>query len=348
MFKDIKYLLAYLGPLSCFLAISKVGHWSFAATIFLFGLLPFFELFLKGTKKNLSEAEESIQESKSFFDFMLYLNLPILLTLIVMLFNRIEAGHLSTYEIAGITLGVGIMIGTIGINVAHELGHRSKFFDLFVAKSLLMTAFYIHFNIEHNRGHHKFVATPEDPSSARYKESIYSFWIRSITGVYIKAWQLEHHRLDKLSISRWSIHNEMIRIHFIQLAYVATIVFIWSWAMVPYALVIALIGVLLLESVNYIEHYGLRRKLKPSKRYEVVGPQHSWNSNHDLGRIFLYELTRHSDHHYKATRKYQVLRHFEESPELPTGYPGSIIVSLLPPLWFKIMDNKLASYNITT
>lgn len=278
---------------------------------------------------------------------MLYINLPMLFALIILYFNEISLGNLQTYEVVALTLSTGVMIGAIGINVAHELGHRTNFFDLFVAKSLLMTAFYMHFNIEHNRGHHKYVGTPEDPSSARFNESIYAFWIRSISGVYIKAWKLENARLRKLDISVWSLQNEMIRFHFIQLAYVLIVVYVWSWSIIPYLIAIALIGVLLLESVNYIEHYGLSRKLKPSGRYEAVQPHHSWNSNHDLGRIFLYELTRHSDHHYKASRKYQMLRHFDESPQLPTGYPGSILVALIPPVWFKMMNKRIRASDLS-
>jgi alkane 1-monooxygenase len=133
----------------------------------------------------------------------------------------------------------------------------------------------------------------------------------------------------------------MLRFQVFQLGYLGTVAFIYSWWMLAYALAVAVFGFLMLECVNYIEHYGLRRKTLPNGRPEPVKPWHSWNSDHELGRIFLYELTRHSDHHYKASRKYQVLRHFDESPQLPFGYPTSIIIAFFPPLWFALMNPRV-------
>ena len=130
----------------------------------------------------------------------------------------------------------------------------------------------------------------------------------------------------------------------LQLAHLFYLIAVWAlfgWSGVAFAVAIALLAILQLETVNYIEHYGLRRKKMPSGFYEKVGPQHSWNSNHEFGRILLYELTRHSDHHYKATRKYQILRHFDKSPQLPHGYPASMMMALLPPLWFSVMDKRI-------
>jgi len=210
-----------------------------------------------------------------------------------------------------------------------------------MAKALLLTALYTHFFIEHNRGHHKHVATDKDPASARFGESIYAFWLRSVTGSYRNAWRLESKRLQRQGLPFWSWRNEMIRFQVYQVLYLALVGLIFGWQMIGYALAIAVFGFLLLESVNYIEHYGLRRKEIAPGRYEKVQPWHSWNSNHEMGRIFLYELTRHSDHHYKASRKYQILRHFDESPQLPFGYPTSIVISLIPPLWFALMNGRV-------
>lgn len=229
----------------------------------------------------------------------------------------------------------------MGINVGHELGHRSTKLEQTLAKMLLLPALYMHFFIEHNKGHHKNVGTDADPASARRGELIYTFWWKSISGSYLHAWLLERERLRKEGQPFWSLKNEMLIFQFLQLFYLGAIGVFLGWQMALYALGLALVGVLLLESVNYIEHYGLRRKLLANGRYESVGPAPAWNSDHDLGRIFLYELTRHSDHHYKATRKYQVLRHWEESPQLPIGYPGAIVLSLVPPLWFALMNKRV-------
>lgn len=341
MWKDAKYLLAYIAPLAAYLGIYFGGIWSLGSIYVGFVLIPLLELFLPGTPQNLSGEEEHRQASRRFFDYLLYLNIPILWGLIGYYFFSLEQRDLSTGEMIGMTLNVGLIVGTIGINVAHELGHRRKPIEQWMAQSLLLSALYMHFFIEHNRGHHKNVGTDLDPASARAGEGIYSFWLRSIGGSYRNAWRLEQERMRRLGHPVGSWHNQMLRFQITQVIYLASVVFLFGWWMLPFALAIAVVGFLLLESVNYIEHYGLRRKLLPNGRYENVQPWHSWNSDHELGRIFLYELTRHSDHHYKADRKYQTLRHFDDSPQLPTGYPGAILTALIPPLWFRLMERHL-------
>lgn len=345
MWKDSKYLIAYLAPIAGYLGLYYGGWWSLGSVYVGFVAIPILETFLPGTPENLSAEEESNKLSNRFFDFLLYLNIPILWGLIAYYFFILDTRALQTYEIIGMTLNVGLIVGTIGINVGHELGHRTTRYEQLMAKGLLLSALYMHFFIEHNRGHHKNVATDDDPASAKQGEMLYSFWFRSIIGGYLNAWQLERERLSKLGKKVLSWNNEMIRFQLYQLGYLATIVWLFDWNMAGYAIAIAATGVLMLESVNYIEHYGLRRKQLPSGRYEPVQPWHSWNSDHELGRIFLYELTRHSDHHFKANRKYQVLRHFEESPQLPMGYPVAILMSFVPPLWFSVMNKKVEMLN---
>jgi alkane 1-monooxygenase len=342
--KDLKYLFAYVAPISAFLGLYYGGIWSLGAFYVAFGIIPALELVLPYSKDNFSSEVEASRTKQIFFDILLYVNIPILYVLIWYYFMRIQGGGLTTFEVVGMTLNIGVLIGTIGINVAHELGHRTNKWEQTMSKLLLLSALYMHFFVEHNRGHHKNVATDEDPASARLGESIYGFWWRSITQSYVNAWRLEAERLQRMNKPLVSWENEMIRFQLAQLGYLLAVGLIFGWAMVPYAIMIALVGVLLLETVNYIEHYGLRRKKLPSGRYENVQPVHSWNSNHELGRIFLYELTRHSDHHFKATRKYQVLRHFEEAPQLPLGYPASMLMALVPPLWFGYMNGKVRGY----
>lgn len=340
MFRDAKYLIAYIAPLAGYLGIYLGGIWSFGSIYIAFVLIPILEQFLPKSDANFPPEVEEKKAVARFFDFLLYLNIPILYGLIAYLFNTLAKGGLQTYEIVGMICNVGLIVGTCGINVGHELGHRTNRFEQTLGKILLLPALYMHFFIEHNRGHHKNVATPLDPASARLGESVYAFWVRSVTGSYFNAWKLEAERLKKLGKPIFSWSNEMLRFQIFQLGYLVTVGLIYNGWMMGYAIAIAVFGFLMLECVNYIEHYGLRRKLLSNGRYENVGPHHSWNSDHELGRIFLYELTRHSDHHYKATRKYQVLRHFDESPQLPLGYPASIIASLVPPLWFGVMNKK--------
>lgn len=341
MWRDVKYLIAYVAPIATLLGVYFQGIWSFNGIIVGFVLIPLIEFFTPASARNYEPKVESRRTLSRFFDILLYLNIPLLYGLIIYYFLTLKAGGLATYEIVGLTLSVGLIVGTIGINVAHELGHRVTAYEQFLSKFLLMSALYMHFFIEHNRGHHKNVGTDEDPASAKLNESLYGFWFRSVTGSYYNAWKLEAERLKRINLPALHWRNEMIWFQLIQLAYLLSIGLIFGWAIVLFAIAIATVGFLMLECVNYIEHYGLRRKKLPNGRYENVSPRHSWNSDHEVGRIFLYELTRHSDHHFKATRKYQVLRHFDESPQLPVGYPASIILSFLPPLWFRVMNERI-------
>ncbi len=341
MWRDLKYLIAYLAPASAYAAVAWQGAWSWATVILAFVLIPVGEQLIGGSCDNLSEEEARRKEASPLFDWLLYLNVPILYGLVWLYLGEITSAEASLWELTGMTFSTGIVVGTIGINVAHELGHRRRLYEQWLAKLLLVVPLYTHFFIEHNRGHHLHVATPEDPASAPAGLDLYRFWWRSITGSYRHAWKLEAKRLAARQLPWWHPSNEMWQLQALNLLYLGGTWWLFGWLGVAAAMAIALLGVLLLETVNYIEHYGLQRRRLPNGRYERVQPWHSWNSDHELGRIFLYELTRHSDHHYKATRKYQVLRHFDESPQLPFGYPASMLLALVPPLWFHLMDARL-------
>lgn len=344
MLRDLKYLIAYIAPLSAFLAIHWKGGWSFATVVIAFVIIPIAEQLLGSSPKNLTPEEEAKKSESFFFDLLLYLNLPILYGIVFLFLQTVTTENLQIHEVIGLTLSTSVIVGTIGINVAHELGHRRKKFEQWLSKLMLTTALYTHFFIEHNRGHHVWVATPKDPASASMGESLYRFWWRSISGSYLHAWHLERERLKQKGRSVFTLSNQMIGLHLLQVLYLSVVWYFFDWIGILFAVAIALGGVLLLETVNYIEHYGLRRQLLPNGQYEKVKPWHSWNSDHELGRIFLYELTRHSDHHYKATRKYQILRHFDESPQLPLGYPASMLMALIPPLWFRMMNERVTSW----
>jgi alkane 1-monooxygenase len=246
----------------------------------------------------------------------------------------------------GITSAYGMSCGILGINAAHELGHRNKKYEQLMSKLLLLTTLYMHFFIEHNRGHHKNVSTPADPASARKGEAVYAFYLRSILGSWISAWNIEMKKLKRSKSGFWSLKNEMLMYQFIQLILLAAITILFGFNTLLWFVIGAIIGILLLETVNYIEHYGLQRK-KKGDSYERTLPVHSWNSNHPVGRLVLLELSRHSDHHYIASRKYQVLRHFDDSPQMPAGYPAMMLLSLIPPVWFSVMHKKLAQFKNT-
>ena len=339
-FKFLKYFLALTVPLLDYFSFNGTGIITYAPMIEAFLLFPILELFFKPNSNNLSNAEEEMAKEDKSYDIVLYLLVPVIYFLLwEFLISMRET--LTFSDRLGRILSMGLVCGGYGINVAHELGHRNNKFEQFLSKTLLLSSLYMHFFIEHNRGHHKRVSTKEDPSSARYGENIFSFWIRSVFTGYISAWNIEFSRLKRLKKFKFSLENEMLRFQLIQVLFVSSIYFVFGTQITIYFLFAAVMGFLLLETVNYIEHYGLQRKININGKYERVQPFHSWNSNHPVGRIMLFELSRHSDHHFNASRKYQVLKNHDNSPEMPTGYPGMMILSLIPPLWFYIMNKRI-------
>ena len=339
-FKFLKYFLALTVPLLAYFSFNGTGIITYAPMIEAFLLIPILELFFKPNSNNLSNAEEEMAKEDKSYDLVLYLLVPVIYFLLwEFLISMRET--LTFSDRLGRILSMGLVCGGYGINVAHELGHRNNKFEQFLSKTLLLSSLYMHFFIEHNRGHHKRVSTKEDPSSARYGENIFSFWLRSVFTGYISAWNIEFSRLKRLKKFKFSLENEMLRFQLIQVLFVSSIYFVFGTQITIYFLFAAVMGFLLLETVNYIEHYGLQRKININGKYERVQPFHSWNSNHPVGRIMLFELSRHSDHHFNASRKYQVLKNHDNSPEMPTGYPGMMILSLIPPLWFYIMNKRI-------
>lgn len=337
--KYIKYIFSYLSLAIAYVGIYFGGWTVFLLVIYAFVIIPLIELFLEGSKYNLSKEEERIMAKDPIFDYLIYLSVPLHYGLLVMFLFSFER-NLEWWEIAGNISILGMSCGVYGINVAHELGHRTTRFEQFLAKSLLLTSQYMHFFIEHNRGHHNKVSTSEDPASSRFNEPLYKFWIRSVSMSYISAWELENFRLSRKGEKWYSLHNEMIWYTLIQILFISLIVVFFGWMVASYYILSAVFGFLLLETVNYIEHYGLVR-MKGDHGYHKVLPVHSWNSNHPLGRLILFELSRHSDHHFRANRKYQILRYHEDSPQMPTGYPGMMVLSLFPPLWFRVMNPRV-------
>ncbi len=339
--KDLKYLVAYTIPVVVILSLSLRGLWSFFTPVFAFVLIPIIETALPVNSTNLSEAQQKNKEANILFDLLLYLNLPLIFGIVGWFLWSISWANYTTPELIGLAFSVSIALSTNGINVAHELGHRTTRWERTLSKILLLPSLNMHFYIEHNFGHHLHAATPEDPASARYNQSVYSFWFTSILGQYSKAWRIEKDLLRREHRGFFSIANDMLWYTILQAAYLFAIYFFLGPLVLLVAVSIAISSLVLLETINYIEHYGLRRLKAESGRYERVKEIHSWNSNHVLGRIMLYELTRHSDHHYKAHKKYQLLEYHEISPQMPYGYPTSMVLSLVPPLWFSIMNKRI-------
>ena len=340
---DLKYLMSYTIAIVTIVGILLGGGYTYMTVIYAFVFIPALEMLLKESNEEMSDEVKKNRSMDIFFDILLYLNISLVFSIFFPSLNLLLYSS-SLFEIIGIIASTSIMMATNGINVAHELGHRKSFFSRTCSKLLLMPSQYMHFYIEHNFGHHVNVGTEEDPATAKYKQSLYSFWITSVIGQYIGAWKLQ---LKLLKISKYkffSIKNDMMFYVIFQLMFIYLIYFNYGITVTIYSLIISVISFLFLETINYIEHYGLSRKKDKNGRYERVKTIHSWNSNHVVGRLVLYELTRHSDHHFISSKKYQVLESIDESPQLPYGYPTSILLSMVPPLWFKIMNPRVESY----
>ena len=337
MIKDLKYLMSYSIALFAFIGISLGGFYNYLAVIFTFVFIPVLEIIVRKSNEKYTDEEKKNRNLDPFFDLLLYLNIPIVFGIFFFSLEKLALAS-SVYDIIGIILSASIVMATNGINVGHELGHRKSLIARTCSKLLYLPCQYMHFYIEHNFGHHINVATPEDPATARYKQTVYSFWITSVIRTYVSAWEIQ---LKLLKVSKrgfFSIKNDMIFYTLFQLSFLVFIYYNFGLYLTLLSILMSIVSFLFLETINYVEHYGLLRKKEPSGRYERVKPHHSWNSNHTIGRIVLYELTRHSDHHFKSSKKYQVLESLDECPHLPHGYPTSILLSLIPPLWFSIMN----------
>ena len=337
MIKDLKYLMSYSIAVTAFIGIVVGGPYVYLTVVYTFIFIPILESNTKEYINEYSDDEKKSRNLDPFFDFLLYLNIPIVYGIFYVSLNTLVYTN-SISEIIGIILSASIVMATNGINVGHELGHRKSLFSRTCSKLLYLPCQYMHFFIEHNYGHHINVATPNDPATAKYKQNLYSFWISSVTKTYISAWKIQLKLLRVSKLSFISIKNDMIFYTLFQVSFLIFIYLNYGLIITIYSVFMSVVSFLFLETINYVEHYGLLRKINSNGRYERVKPHHSWNSNHTIGRITLYELTRHSDHHFKSSKKYQVLESIEDSPQLPYGYPTSILISFFPPLWFRIMN----------
>jgi alkane 1-monooxygenase len=339
--RSLRYCLVYLIPASVGVSFVMDGLWSWFAPLFIFGVLPAIEWMLGSSVSTWIGNDKEEAARSPWFDVVLYSTVFIQIAFVVWFVVLIRYGHFGINDWLGKSVSMGMMCGVFGINVAHELGHRTRLFERQLSKVMLTTSLYMHFYIEHNRGHHKNVATPDDPATARKGEAVYRFWLRSVKGSFLSAWDIVKKERARKKMTEWSFGNEMILYMFIQLALLMIIGITGGmWALGGFVIA-AVAGILLLETVNYVEHYGLLRTKVSERRYEDVEPWHSWNSDAIIGRYVLFELTRHSDHHWQPAKHYQLLESMPKAGNLPTGYPGMMLLSLLPPLWFAIMNPRL-------
>ncbi len=320
--------------------------WAYLLPAVVFGLIPLLDALIGRDPANPDESEQvPALQRQPYYRVLTLSSVPVLLGLLGWagwaLLNHPSwnwSGQL------GWILSLGIIMGSIGITVAHELVHKDAAIEQNAGGLLLAAMCYAGFKVEHLRGHHVHVSTPQDASSARYGQSLYRFLPQAYRNNFLNAWKLEAQRLERRGLPALCRHNELVWWYGLSVLLLAAFGLAFGWLGMLFFLGQSLVAFTLLEIVNYVEHYGLHRRRLANGRYERTNPRHSWNSNFLLTNLLLFQLQRHSDHHAHAKRRYQVLRHHPDSPQLPNGYAGMVPLALIPPLWRAVMDPRVRAY----
>ncbi|MFJ4657331.1 alkane 1-monooxygenase [Nocardia sp. NPDC088792] len=362
--KRYLWLFGLVPPTALFLAIGLVRAfnglgwravspvWWWIGPMLVYVLLPILDRFFGPDGQNPPDEVMEYLENDKYYRYCTYAYIPFQVLSLFFAGYLWTASNLSWLGIdgglgliskIGLALSVGVM-GGVGINTAHELGHKKDDLERWLSKITLAQTFYGHFYIEHNRGHHVRVATPEDPASARFAETFWSFLPRSVWGSLRSSWELEAKRLERLGKRPWTIRNDVLNAWLMSVVLWGALIAVFGVSVLPYLVIQAVYGFALLETVNYLEHYGLLRQKTAAGRYERCTPEHSWNSDHIVTNIFLYHLQRHSDHHANPTRRYQILRSMDGAPNLPSGYASMISLAYFPPLWRRVMDHRVLAH----
>lgn len=318
------------------------GLW-WSGPIFSFGILPLLDMLIGKDGENPPESITAPLEQDRYYRWCVYLFLPVQFTSLVLACAIWSSGTLTPLDALGLAVTLGV-VGGVGINAAHELGHKSEKLERWLSKIALAQTGYGHFYVEHNRGHHTRVATPEDPASSRLGENFWVFLPRTLAGSAASAWEIEKNRLRRIGKPALCLQNDVINAGAMTIALYGGLMAVFRISVLPWLLVQAIVGITLLEVVNYLEHYGLARQKRPDGRYEPCAPRHSWNANHVASNVLLYHLQRHSDHHAYPSRRYQVLRTLDEAPQLPSGYGAMAVLAMIPPVWRRIMDPRVVAH----
>ena len=327
--------------LGIFLYFQTGSQWMLGIPLaFTYLVIPVLDWALGSDENNPPEEIVPQLEEDRYYRLLTWFTVPMHFIVLIAIAWFIGTADLTAWSILALAITAGSYSG-LGINTAHELGHKKPEFERLLAKIVLAVPAYGHFCIEHNRGHHKDVATAEDPASSRMGESIYTFILREIPGAFVRGWEVEKERLARLNKGPWSVHNDILQSYAISAVLQGGLILAFGWIMIPFLAVHNFWAWFQLTSANYIEHYGLLREKQANGRYERCQPHHSWNANYIFSNIVLFHLERHSDHHANPTRRYQSLRNFDNIPELPNGYYGMYLVAYFPWLWYKVMDKRV-------
>jgi len=304
-----------------------------------YGFLPLADMLIGRDSRNPPENAIASLEADSYYKALVYLSIPLFYMTWIVGVWAVATQDYSWFGYLGVSLGVALTNG-LALVVGHEVGHKTNRFEKRLAQIVLAVPAYGHFSAEHNRGHHKDVATPHDPASSRMGESLYRFVLREIPGAMGRAWHDERNRLQRMGKSVFSVENELLQSFAITAVLYGSALIVFGSVVIPFLLISTFWGWQFLSTSNYIEHYGLLRQKQDDGRYERCRPEHSWNADHVISNLMLYHLQRHSDHHSRPTRRYQALRS-DKAPELPSGYPGCFILAYFPPLWYAVMDHRV-------
>lgn len=349
---DGKFYLWLLSPMIPVLVLSALalyqltGNSMFAwgGPILMYGLIPLMDRLIGEDRNNPPESAVAALENNLYYRAIVYAYIPTQYIATIWGAWIVAQGNVAGWDLAGLIFTVGTVNG-VAINTAHELGHKKETLDRWLAKITLAPVAYGHFYVEHARGHHKNVATPDDPASSKMGESFWAFLPRTVIGSIRSAWKIEKERLARTGKGVWSLDNDNLQAWAMTVVMFGALTWWLGWMVLPFLLLQAAYGASLLEVINYIEHYGLLRQKGADGRYERCQPKHSWNSNHIVTNLFLYQLQRHSDHHANPTRRFQALRHFDESPQLPSGYASMLLPAYIPFLWFRQMDPRVVQHH---
>lgn len=331
-------LVVGFGPVLMILSGDARALW--VPVVFFYGLAPLMDYWMGEDLSNPPEGAVPALDADLYYRWVTYLLAPVLWAGFIFSAWFVASYNLPWHGWLAMVLITG-SVGGFCINLGHEVGHKNTRLERWLTKFILAPTGYGHFTVEHNRGHHRDVATPADPASSRMGESIYRFLLREMPGALIRAWQLEKTRLKLKNQPLWSLHNEVLQPALITLLLWGALIVWLGVNIVPFLMVASFWGNFQLTSANYIEHYGLLRQERSPGKYEPCQPHHSWNSNHIFSNWALFHLQRHSDHHAHPLRRYQSLRHFDNLPRLPSGYFGMFSIAYIPPLWRYVMDERL-------
>lgn len=348
------YLLPLTLPAASYYWGNSTGYhtgFTWLSLIVVYGLVPLLDLLLGKDPVNPDEVKTPELAKENFYRWLTVSCLPLYaLCLFSTGYFFIQWTELSLFGQFMYMVSMGTVGGIIAINVGHELIHKNTKLEQISGGLLLSLVSYAGFKVEHVYGHHVHVSTPEDASSSRYNQNVYQFLPHAYVHNFLNAWKLQKKRMEKKGLGLLSVKNELIWYYLFTVAVSLVMGGFFAyfgsefWLGVLFFYVQSFVAFTMLEVINYIEHYGLHRRKMSNGKYERVTPEHSWNSNYFLTNMFLFQLQRHSDHHAYAARRYQVLRHYEESPQLPFGYATMFTIALIPPLWKAIMNPRVEAY----